>query len=76
MSQDAKNSLILVGSVTVFFGLFWLSLALMKRFDLPELPTWVLAIPVILGLLEFGWMFVQVFRRRYQPRRTEKAGDA
>jgi protein-S-isoprenylcysteine O-methyltransferase Ste14 len=54
MTQDARQSLIALGSVTLFFGLFVVSLSLLKGINIPD---WVLPLGLVLMAIDFGWRF-------------------
>lgn len=64
MTKDARRSLIALGSVTLFIGLFVVSLSLLKGI---EIPNWVLPLGLVLMTVDFGWRFFRWARAKRAP---------
>lgn len=56
MTQDARQSLIALGSVTLFIGLFVVSLSLLRGVNIPN---WVLPLGLVLTTIDLGWRFLR-----------------
>jgi hypothetical protein len=54
MTQDARQSLIALGSVTLFVGLFAANLSIFK---VVEIPDWILPLCLALMTIDFAWRF-------------------
>lgn len=61
MTKDARQSLIALGSVTLFIGFFVVSLSLLKGVDIPN---WVLPLGLVLMTIDFGRRFFQWARAK------------
>lgn len=72
MTLDARQSLTVVASVTLFIGLFLASLKLFKGIDIPD---WVLPAGLILMTIDFGWKLLQWLRARRPPPIGERKSD-
>ncbi|RVU01155.1 hypothetical protein EOE18_18230 [Novosphingobium umbonatum] len=64
MTKDARQSLIALGSVTLFIGLFVVSLSLLKGI---EIPNWVLPLGLVLMTVDFGWRIFRWARPKRAP---------
>lgn len=64
MTEDARQSLIALGSVTLFIGFFVASLSLLKNIDIP---SWVLPLGWMLMTINFGWRFFRWARAKRAP---------
>ncbi len=70
MTQDARQSLIALGSVTLFIGLFVVSLNLLKGVNTPN---WILSLSLVLMTVDFGWRFWRWKRAKRIASRKSRA---
>ena len=75
MSRDAKESLILVGSVLAFVGLFFLSMFLFRWIDVPEPNGWFWLLVAILLVVDFRAICVRFWGRPDRSGRAKPRGD-
>lgn len=64
MTEDARQSLIALGSVTLFIGFFVASLSVLKNIDTT---SWVLPLGLMLMTINFGWRFFRWARAKRAP---------
>lgn len=64
MTKDARQSLIALGSVTLFIGFFVVSHSLLKDIDIPN---WVTPLGLVLMTINFGLRFFRWARAKRTP---------
>lgn len=68
MTQDARQSLIALGSVTLFIGLFVVSLSLLEGVNIPN---WILPLGLVMVTVDFGWrLWLWKRAKRSAPRKN------
>ncbi len=70
MTQDARQSLIALGSVTLFIGLFVVSLGLLRGVSIPN---WVMLLGLMLMTIDFGWRILRWNRAKRIASREDRA---
>jgi hypothetical protein len=70
MTQDARQSLIALGSVTLLAGLCMASLRLVKGGDIPE---WVQPVGLGLMTINFAWDFGRWLRAKYSAAKSNRS---
>jgi hypothetical protein len=70
MTQDARQSLIALGSVTLFIGLSVVGLSLLRGVNIP---SWVLPLGLVLMAIDFGWRFLRWNRAKRIASREDRA---
>lgn len=69
MTEDARQSLIALAAVSLFFGTGYFTIQLLKTV---ELPRWLPAVGLALNVATIGWWLIAHGRRRRRGRSNRK----